>query len=55
VVSNANQVPVKMDFSMTWVVLFGLPLLAIGAIIAFARYHASEVQQDGRDDEPKSE
>ncbi|WP_156184782.1 hypothetical protein [Allosalinactinospora lopnorensis] len=53
--SNANQVPVKMDSSVTWMILFGLPLLAIGAIIAFARYHASEVQQDGRDDDPKAE
>lgn len=38
--------------STTWVILFALPIIAIIAIIAFARYHSSDVQQDGRDDMP---
>ncbi|WP_187347161.1 hypothetical protein [Nocardiopsis sp. CNR-923] len=35
-----------------WVILFGLPILAIVVIIALATYQASGVQQDGRDDAP---
>ncbi|WP_393916277.1 hypothetical protein [Halostreptopolyspora alba] len=41
-----------MESSTLWAVLFGLPFIAIIAIIAFARYHASEVEEDGRDDKP---
>lgn len=41
-----------MDSTMMWTVLFGLPILAIVTIIGFARYHASEVEEDGRDDKP---
>ncbi|MBE2999617.1 hypothetical protein IDM40_12990 [Nocardiopsis sp. HNM0947] len=40
------------DSTMFWVVLFGLPILAIVAIILLAAYQASGVQQDGRDDTP---
>ncbi|WP_344966939.1 hypothetical protein [Salinactinospora qingdaonensis] len=39
-----------MDSSLTWVLLFGLPLLAIAAIIGFAVYHASPVENDQRDE-----
>lgn len=41
-----------MDSTAVWVVLFGLPILAIVAIILLAMYQASGVQQDGRDDAP---
>ncbi|MDA2807436.1 MULTISPECIES: hypothetical protein [Nocardiopsis] len=44
-----------MDMNVVWGVLFGLPILAIIVIIGFARYQASEVQQDGRDDRPEEE
>lgn len=37
---------------MFWVVLFGLPVLAIVVIILLATYQASGVQKDDRDDEP---
>ncbi|WP_017577782.1 hypothetical protein [Nocardiopsis kunsanensis] len=40
------------DSTTFWVVLFGLPILAILVIILLASYHASGVQQDGRDDTP---
>ncbi|MEU3017645.1 MULTISPECIES: hypothetical protein [unclassified Nocardiopsis] len=40
------------DSTAFWVVLFGLPILAIVAIILLATYQASGVQQDGRDDAP---
>ena len=40
---------------MFWVVLFGLPILAIVAIILLAAYHASGVQDDGRDDAPEDD
>lgn len=40
------------DSTMFWVVLFGLPILAIVAIILLATYQASGVQQDDRDDTP---
>ncbi|WP_197285934.1 hypothetical protein [Nocardiopsis sp. NRRL B-16309] len=40
------------DSTMFWVVLFGLPLAAIGVIVALAAYQASGVQQDERDDMP---
>ncbi|HIY42015.1 MAG TPA: hypothetical protein H9836_12910 [Candidatus Nocardiopsis merdipullorum] len=33
-----------------WVVLFGLPVLAIVLIILLATYQSSGVQKDGRDD-----
>lgn len=39
-----------MDSTAVWAVLFGLPILAIVAIILLAMYQASGVQQDGRDD-----
>ena len=38
---------------MFWVVLFGLPVLAIVVIILLAAYQASGVQKDGRDDKPE--
>ncbi|WP_017540595.1 hypothetical protein [Nocardiopsis baichengensis] len=44
-----------MDMTVVWVVLFGLPVLAIIVIVGFARYQASEVQEDGRDDRPEAE
>ncbi|WP_461001702.1 hypothetical protein [Streptomonospora sediminis] len=38
--------------STSWVIaLFALPIVAIIVIVAFALYHSSEVQQDGRDDD----
>ncbi|WP_198659238.1 hypothetical protein [Nocardiopsis sp. FIRDI 009] len=40
------------DSTIFWVILFGLPGLAIVVIIALASYQASGVQQDGRDDAP---
>lgn len=40
------------DSTTFWVVLFGLPILAIVVIILLASHHASGVQQDGRDDTP---
>ncbi|WP_017588520.1 hypothetical protein [Nocardiopsis ganjiahuensis] len=40
------------DSTAFWVVLFGLPILAIVVIILLATYQASGVQQDGRDDAP---
>ncbi|GAB3497477.1 hypothetical protein [Nocardiopsis coralliicola] len=41
-----------MDMTVVWVLLFALPVAAIAVIIGFARYQASEVQKDGRDDNP---
>ncbi|MFL1382185.1 MULTISPECIES: hypothetical protein [unclassified Nocardiopsis] len=41
------------DSTLFWVVLFGLPILAIGAIVLLATYQASGVQEDGRDDAPE--
>ncbi len=46
---------VPMEFSGMWVVLFALPVVAIVVIIGFARYQASEVQQDERDDRPPAD
>ena len=43
------------DSTVFWVVLFGLPLLAIVVIILLASYQASGVQQDERDDAPGDE
>ncbi|GAA1452795.1 hypothetical protein [Nocardiopsis tropica] len=40
------------DSTVFWVVLFGLPVLAIVAIVMLASYQASGVQQDERDDAP---
>ncbi|WP_017535359.1 hypothetical protein [Nocardiopsis alba] len=40
------------DSTAFWVVLFGLPIVAIVAIILLAAYQASGVQEDGRDDAP---
>ncbi|NYE46723.1 hypothetical protein HDA32_001843 [Spinactinospora alkalitolerans] len=40
---------------MTWVLMFGLPLVAIIVIIAFARYQSSPVNKDERDDRPGEE
>lgn len=40
---------------MFWVVLFGLPVLAIVVIILLATYQASGVQKDGRDDAPEDQ
>lgn len=42
-----------MNSTLVWSVMFGLPIIAIIVIIAFARYQASGVQQDGRDDAPE--
>ncbi|MGI5121309.1 hypothetical protein ACQEU5_17530 [Marinactinospora thermotolerans] len=43
--------------SLTWVLLFGVPLVAIVVIIGFARYQASPVLNDERekpqDDDPE--
>lgn len=48
----ASRVPVRAALSTTWVIaLFALPIVAIIVIVAFALYHSSEVQQDGRDDD----
>lgn len=41
------------ESTMFWVVLFGLPVLAIVVIILLAAYQASGVQKDGRDDKPE--
>ncbi|MFC4564801.1 hypothetical protein ACFO4E_23325 [Nocardiopsis mangrovi] len=41
--------------STIWVIMFGVPIIAIVVIIGFARYQSSEVQSDERDDRPKSE
>ena len=41
------------DSTLFWVFLFGLPVLAIGAIVMLAIYQASGVQEDGRDDAPE--
>ncbi|WP_285731303.1 hypothetical protein [Nocardiopsis sp. ATB16-24] len=43
------------DSTAFWVVLFGLPILAIVVIILLASYQASGVQQDGRDDMPEED
>jgi uncharacterized membrane protein YdfJ with MMPL/SSD domain len=43
------------ESSAFWVILFGLPILAIVAIILLATYQASGVQQDGRDDVPEDD
>ncbi|MFW5419231.1 hypothetical protein J0910_21670 [Nocardiopsis sp. CNT-189] len=45
----------RMDMTLVWVLMFGLPIAAIAVIIGFARYQASEVQKDGRDDRPDEE
>lgn len=42
-----------LDSTAFWVVLFGLPILAIVAIVLLATYQASAVQEDGRDDAPE--
>ncbi|MFV2198981.1 hypothetical protein [Nocardiopsis sp. LOL_012] len=38
------------DSAAFWVILFALPFLAIGVIIALAMYQASGVQHDERDE-----
>ncbi|MDE3723901.1 MULTISPECIES: hypothetical protein [Nocardiopsis] len=41
-----------LDSTGFWVILFGLPIMAIVAIVLLATYQASGVQEDGRDDAP---
>lgn len=42
----------SLDSPLTWVLFFGIPLVAIVVIIGFARYQASPVARDDRDDRP---
>ncbi|MFC3997747.1 hypothetical protein ACFOVU_17570 [Nocardiopsis sediminis] len=44
-----------MDSSTIWVIMFGVPIIAIVVIIGFALHHSSEVREDERDDRPGPE
>ncbi|PSK82595.1 hypothetical protein CLV63_1427 [Murinocardiopsis flavida] len=41
-----------LDSPLIWLLFFGAPLVAILVIIGFARYQASPVERDERDDRP---
>ncbi|CAM4218968.1 hypothetical protein GCM10009799_12060 [Nocardiopsis rhodophaea] len=41
-----------LDSPVIWMIMFGLPIVAIITIVSFAYYHTTEVRDDGRDDEP---
>ncbi|MBB6171209.1 hypothetical protein HNR23_001269 [Nocardiopsis mwathae] len=41
-----------LDSPVLWVIMFGLPIIVIVTIVSLAYYHTTEVQDDGRDDEP---